>query len=81
MIDRTWRRIHRRILDTEISVHEYAAGWRRHLLGTALHEDMPGHPERIADIDPEGQDEFDDIVMAALDRDLFYLIMRTGWGR
>jgi hypothetical protein len=81
MTGRTWRRVQRRILDVEIGVHEYAAGWRRHLLGTALHEDMPGHPERIADIGPEDQDAFDDIVMEALDRPLYLLIMRTGWGR
>jgi hypothetical protein len=71
------------VVVVEIAVHERAARVRRTLFGTAVHEDMPGHPEHIRDIDPEGQDEFDDLCMDVLDANarLFYLMLRTGWAR
>jgi hypothetical protein len=74
-------RLQRLYVDVEIALHERAARLRRRVLRTAIHEDMPGHPERIRDIDPESQDEFDHLVMAILDERLFHLLMRTGWAR
>ncbi|GAA0975880.1 hypothetical protein Q7689_01065 [Nocardiopsis tropica] len=69
------------VVVVEIAVHDRVARLRRHLLSTAIHEDMPGHPEQIRDIDPEAQDEFDDLCMDVLDARLFYLMLRTGWAR